>query len=520
MISKLNVELKNEKVFDSILTICEDLAKEYRLNQPIKNRKDKGQFFTPKKVSIFMADMLDLNQQTIKILDPGAGFGILTAAICRKMSSCQNKNVEIVLYENDPLILEGLEKVTILCKNALEELGHIIKINIIKSDFIIDEKLIDGDKTYYDIIISNPPYYKLSKSDIHSIKMNNFVFGQPNIYYFFMVLSTLKLKNSGQMVFITPRSFCSGLYFKKFRQWFLEKMSISKIHIFESRKKVFPDENILQETIILKSVKNEEKNSIEISSSIDSLFKKMYKIKASHDDVIHRRNGDIVIRIPTSEQDLQTLKIMDKWPTKLKDQGLTVSTGPVVPFRCKKYLISNLENSQKYVPLIWMNNFENSNIIWPIQNSKPQAIAFSEETSRLLVTNDNYVLIKRFSSKEQKHRLSTAVLLKSKYPFEMIGIENHVNYIHNNKNGLPLENMYGLSVYLNSSLTEKYFRILNGNTQVNANDLNMVPFPDINILKEIGKIALNKDGSMSPDEIVYPLLRKHCLITDQEVETK
>jgi adenine-specific DNA-methyltransferase len=47
----------------------------------------------------------------------------------------------------------------------------------------------------------------------------------------------------------------------------------------------------------------------------------------------------------------------------------------------------------------------------------------------------------------------------------------------------------GLSVYLNSSVIEQYFRRFNGHTQVNATDLKKLPFPNRKALIELGRWA-------------------------------
>jgi hypothetical protein len=36
-----------------------------------RDMKPKGQFFTPRQVSIFMAELFDINQDKITLLDPG-----------------------------------------------------------------------------------------------------------------------------------------------------------------------------------------------------------------------------------------------------------------------------------------------------------------------------------------------------------------------------------------------------------------------------------------------------------------
>jgi len=48
-------------------------------------RKERGQFFTPPEVATFMAE-LSANQREspTRILDPGAGLGILSCAVCER----------------------------------------------------------------------------------------------------------------------------------------------------------------------------------------------------------------------------------------------------------------------------------------------------------------------------------------------------------------------------------------------------------------------------------------------------
>jgi adenine-specific DNA-methyltransferase len=63
--------------------------------------KPEGQFFTPKQVSIFMAELFDINRDKITLLDPGAGIGILSAAFCEKLLG-RKKPVSLVIdaFEN------------------------------------------------------------------------------------------------------------------------------------------------------------------------------------------------------------------------------------------------------------------------------------------------------------------------------------------------------------------------------------------------------------------------------------
>jgi len=167
---------------------------------------------------------------------------------------------------------------------------------------------------------------------------------------------------------------------------------------------------------------------------------------------------------------------------------MEISTGPVVDFRAREHLRQDLTKGS--VPLLWMHNMQNMRVVWPSKkNKKPEAIASTKETSPLLLPVKNYVLLKRFTSKEQRRRLESAVLKQSEFPYESVGIENHVNYIHKPRGGLSVSEAFGIAAFLNTGLIDNYFRSLNGHTQVNATEIRNVPLPDLSVIKKIGELV-------------------------------
>ena len=71
-----------------------------------------GRFFTPKETAALMASFVTVPKtESLRILDPGAGTGILSAAlveaVCRRGSA---KEITIVCYENNALFVPTLEK--------------------------------------------------------------------------------------------------------------------------------------------------------------------------------------------------------------------------------------------------------------------------------------------------------------------------------------------------------------------------------------------------------------------------
>jgi adenine-specific DNA-methyltransferase len=104
------------------------------------------------------------------------------------------------------------------------------------------------------------------------------------------------------------------------------------------------------------------------------------------------------------------------------------------------------------------------------------AFRLCDNSLRLLIPTKNYVLIKRFSSKEEKRRLTAACFLKAAFPFPYVGIENHVNYVYHAERDLSQEEVYGIAAMFNSKLMDRYFRTISGNTQVNATEIRAMNF--------------------------------------------
>ncbi|MBO4513771.1 MAG: SAM-dependent DNA methyltransferase, partial [Victivallales bacterium] len=65
---------------------------------PKSLRKSKGQFFTSLETARFMAGMFDLSlaPEIIRILDPGAGSGMLSAALVERLNEFGSaKNIHL-----------------------------------------------------------------------------------------------------------------------------------------------------------------------------------------------------------------------------------------------------------------------------------------------------------------------------------------------------------------------------------------------------------------------------------------
>ncbi len=505
-----------------------------------KQRKQNGQFLTPPEVARFMAQQLGPIKTGDRILDPAIGSGVLTCAIIDRLIA-EDQPLEIWLdgYEIDSELAQIAGKVLDLAVNYAATKGIIIHTRVYKTDFILTSLttvvqprlfMLEGsnqaDKDIgYNQIIANPPYFKLNSNDPRVKAAAGVVKGHTNIYALFLALAQKKLTEGGRACFIVPRSFCSGRYFSSLRQDLIAQTTPLSVHQFESRQDTFKDDAVLQENIIFtfqrRSTSSPQTQSppksvvvnISSSKSLSELNNLALNRKISSGQFLGRRFGTLFFRLPTGELDEQIIKIVDSWTGSLGSFGLDVSTGPVVAFRARSWLtdVEAVSNKQA-VPLFWLHNVKRQQVEWPVTNGhKLQGISIATEAQSLVIPGANYVLLRRFSAKEEARRLVAGPLLADKYNFSQIGVENHLNYIYRKQGILTPDETVGLSAMLNSSIFDRYFRIVNGNTQVNAAELRALPLPPFELIKQIGREILRKDQSNSSADlevVVFNALRE------------
>jgi adenine-specific DNA-methyltransferase len=155
-----------------------------------------------------------------------------------------------------------------------------------------------------------------------------------------------------------------------------------------------------------------------------------------------------------------------------------------VPFRAEKFLREMASSST--VPLLWLQHVLPGIVTWPLAGGfrKPEHIE-RDAAPKLLIGNRTYVLIRRFSAKEDARRLVAGPYLAGSLPCDVLGLENHVNFIHRPSGELSQLEAIGLAALLNSNLIDSYFRISSGNTQVSATELRALPLPSSRILDAI-----------------------------------
>lgn len=470
------------------------VGQHYAATRDDEHRKAHGLYLTPPIVAAFMAGLVR-PKEALRLLDPSAGAGVLLCAAVEHLiaQSVAPRAIDIVAYEIDPRLADVLRNVLDHLVAWAEARGVRVGITVRAEDFILAQApaLAGQGGERFDAVIANPPYLKLGKGDPRAVAARAVVHGQPNIYGLFMAVSAALLEPQGDFVFITPRSFASGPYFRRFREQFFGLVRPVRAHVFASRREAFGRDAVLQENLILHAVRDagwEEHASrcaFAISSSAgaaDLTASGAWPVTLT--EVIDHREPGGVFRLPTSPDELAVLALVDGWAGSLRAYGLEISTGPVVPFRATEWLAN--ESSAATVPLLWMNHIRAMAVHWPNGVRKPQYIVNREPSRKLLLPARNYVILRRFSAKEERRRLTAAPLLASGLHTPLIGVENHLNYIYRPGGTLTEDEAWGLAALFNSALLDTYFRCLNGNTQVGATELRVMPLPPLEAIARLG----------------------------------
>lgn len=468
-------------------------------NMPKSERKKYGQFFTSKETARFMTELYDIPAHMIKvrILDAGAGSGILSCAFLERLEQIDSvQTIELTCYENDDNILGLLKENLQACQaNSKKDIQiQIIADNYITSQYLDFNHMLGSklNPKKYDFVIGNPPYMKIPKDAPEATAMPEVCYGAPNLYFIFAAMGLFNLDSGGEMVYIIPRSWTSGAYFKRFRQYFLTEGKLEHIHLFVSRNKVFDKEDVLQETMIIKAKKTNQtpKEVMITSSQSNSDFDNITSLTVPYNLVVS--GEDYYVYLVTDEKEISVLERLHRFDKTLPDIGLKMKTGLTVDFRNREILRDDAEEGA--IPLFYSQHIKEGEVQFPIQKEHEYVVT---DQKGLMQENRNYLFVKRFTAKEEHRRLQCGVYLSKRYPqYQKISTQNKINFVDGLINEMSECLVYGLYVIFNSTLYDEYYRILNGSTQVNSTEINAMPVPDLDSIQEMGrKLMKSKDMS-------------------------
>ena len=476
-----------------------------------------GRFFTKKETARLMANMLTLDESktAYTVLDPGAGTGILAAAvieeICNRCKNC--RQIFVTCYENNPefvpMLEDNLERIR---KKARHDYDVKVYVTVYEENYITESQnhytvtFFDVVEDKFDIIICNPPTEFVEKDTFEAKRAGGVTQVKISAAYLFAKMAGKHLEEGGRLVIMLPTTVASSSSLTAYRREMAENLSLDKIHLFIGKQKNTQRAIPLKKSMILSYGKCPNPISVTITTSTDwGKPENTVMLPAlDYNFVVDEKDGTLTL--PKSVEDTKIVKYISDFPETLSSLGLKMSTGLVIDSRCEGLLFT--DPIKGCVPLIRPTAIRQGQIKFPLP-IKHQYIA--PVNPSLVQKNKNLVIIKRVPAKSDERFVNSAIYMASQLPqYRYISTHNKINFIDTKDKSSEMcaRLVFGLFALLNSTIYDRYLSIVSKSKQINSKEMRELPLPPRNIIENMGMrlMALRQTSVAACDSIVNPTL--------------
>ena len=446
-----------------------------------------GRFFTKKGTAALMSVMCGYRAaDTISILDPGAGTGVLSAALTERLclSKIPPKTIELTCFENDAMMLPMLEyNLVRLRRRVRHDFGAKLVYKIRTENFIL--AAADEAGGCFDYVIANPPSELLSKDTAEVEALASLCAGATDIAFLFAAMGMKMLREGGEMVALLPTAYASGVYIDRIRRYMMAEGHVAKLHLFAKKGRDGVGDTKRGE-MIMKWVKSPVKDgqTVAITSSysdgdggdITSLPPFPYE------RIVNAQTGALLLL--KSLEEAEVLAMVEAFPETMSSLGLRMRTGLTLESRYPEHLRTAAVDGA--IPLIHPKSIREGIVQLPTEKYIIPTIP------SLAQKNKNMLFIKRVPAKSDKRHLLCGAYLASQLPHNAtISTHNKLNYIDfADDREMDPALLFGLYGVLSSDLYEKYCTILSKAPQINATDYGNLSLPSLKVLRDIGNQLL------------------------------
>ncbi len=450
-----------------------------------------GNRFTKKETAACLAGHILNTGDTVRLLDAGAGTGILTAAAALEL--CMRGGVREIyasLYEIDPeylpILLINMKRVRQKCKR---DYGVKFRYEIKETSFLADFGGDPLEKRRFDLVLLSPDD-TLSDKDDEDLSREHALFRIPvSRAYLFFAAGLRALSENGQILALLPTELATAPSLENCRRFMLERAALRRMQLFsipKKKKETNGERNdVLKKNMLLVLENGKKSDSISVFASYDE-GATSHALPPLDADFLIRKDSRRILLLQ-SEEELLFIQTMEALPETLQSHGLRMKTGLVIPSRYPE-LLSDRE-SAGMLPLLSPAGIQNGHIVFPLPEKKQ--FVFPRIPS-LRQPNRNMLLLRRAPSKADGRHLYSAVYLASQFPrHAYISTQNKLMYIDCIGNGeIDPPFLYGLYTLFNSTMYERYCSVLSKSKQVNAADYADLPLPSADVIRKLGKMVM------------------------------
>lgn len=519
---------------------------------PLDERRSRGKFYTPEPIARYILShlrftSLDHSPRTQRLIDPSCGDGIFLSVAAQMITAKQADKktpADIVRliqstihgFDNDPIAIHlarfrlfyDMIPILIAMRSRMKFKPHIHLADALNTfQPVSQHKIFEAESTEnkfnsrFDFVVGNPPYGKIKDMPTNLRKAySESLYGHPNIYGIFFHLGLELLKPGGMIGYIVPKSFTGGLYFKNLRRMLIERTHIRELLTFTDRQGNFP--GVLQENLILIAQARDGTRPMPIRvrevKDIQDLEQNKNSLFLSAEEIILPASFDHIFFTAKEEIAYSIKRKVFSRGIPLRELGIRVSTGQFVWNRRKTYLFN--QRSSDTAPLVWSHNIRMFEFLPDrILEKRPPWVQVAGRTEVEICHPRERIIIKRMTAKEEQRRIIAARVPKS------FGIETRGYFIENHLNFLEYETDSGfgdlLLAIMNSRLIDFLFRMINGNTQVSATELRMLPIVVPSNAKRLSRFVTQLEKQSSIQSKIFESLQAEIYklygLTDSEV---
>ncbi|MBQ2719723.1 MAG: hypothetical protein IJF73_06615 [Clostridia bacterium] len=468
-----------------------------------------GRFFTTAAEAKELAAGLPLPvKEEVRLLDVGAGTGILTAAAVEAL--CRDGHVRRILldaYECDgrllPTLADILERVR---RRAKHDYDVRLVVRIHGEDFMESARGLaepSGDGERYDIALLSPPT-GMPAEDSPAARFCQRVLPRfTDLAFLFAEATAARLGEGGVMAAILPLSFADSVGAAPLRERLFARAPLFLLTLDAGRRGNRPDK-----TMLAYFRYGEEPGALRVRVKRTEGFEELPPIPYP----VAVFSSECKVLLAKSKEDVALVRAMNSFPYRLSDFGLTVKTGLTIESRYRDCLRSDRRDGA--VPLLQPAGLVGGQVRFPTPG-KPTPYLVPRIPS-LREPNRTMVLVKRAPTKKDGRHLVTGVYLSGQLPYDAaISTDNKLNVIKAVEGEMEAALAIGLSALLSSHYYERYCSLTGALSHVNAAALLSLPLPERAILLSIGqRLSAARNYSLRAADAVSRAALSACFLLE------
>ena len=439
-----------------------------------------GRYFTPRAAASELALLLPhIEREEVRLLDAGAGTGILSAAAIEAL--CKQGTVRRILldaYETDermlPVLADILERIR---RRARHDYGVKLVVTIRSTDFLADARGLaephGGER--YDLVLLSPPVGVPEEGSAAEAFCRRVLPKGTDLALLFAEAAAARLSEDGAMAAILPLSFADSVNAVPLRERLFARAPLVSLTLDVGARGARRDK-----TMLCLFRYGEEPPTLRVrvakGDTIEELPPIPYQVAVFSDEY--------KVLLAKSREDVALVRAMNSLPCRLSDLGLCVHTGLAIETRYPDCMQASRAGGA--VPLLHPAGLRDGQMEFPPKGrEKPYILP---KIPSLAAKNRTMVLLKRVPSRADGRHLVAGVYFSAQLPRDaMISTANKLNVIEGVEEEMTADLALGLAAVLSCSYYEKYCTLTGSFSHVNASALASLPLPDLDLILGIGR---------------------------------